>query len=371
MKNLNFEETQVHEQALSAAAAHQLAESDLIRILRNVERLKIYRKLEKRSLFKYATECLKLDDAIAYALITIARKSATVPQLERAIVEKRLTASKASRIVSVLTPSNANELIQFAQNHTKSEVEFEMARRNPKAASRNRAKPISGEFVELQVTIKKETLEKLKRVESLLAQKGQDSGWGNLLDQALDQYIEKHDPVKKAERAQKRKLGPGRVKLKPIVEKPSFTAYQKRTPLTAEQKHAVFARDQGRCTHMGSNSHRCNSDRWIQVHHIIPVSQGGTNALENLTTLCSFHHDLAHQLSLPIEGQVTWLRSPQVRYGYWATSNLNRSCYHVSAVSKIVPDLIFPSTSQLLSKVQIESPPDWVGSLATKLVKDG
>lgn len=28
----------------------------------------------------------------------------------------------------------------------------------------------------------------------------------------------------------------------------------------------------------------------------------------------SSHHDLVHQLSLPLEGQVTWLRSPRVSY---------------------------------------------------------
>jgi hypothetical protein len=26
----------------------------------------------------------------------------------------------------------------------------------------------------------------------------------------------------------------------------------------------------------------------------------------------SFHHDLVHQLTLPLDNQVTWLRSPQV-----------------------------------------------------------
>jgi len=90
---------------------------------------------------------------------------------------------------------------------------------------------------------------------------------------------------------------------------------------SSEQKHAVFLRDQGKCTHVGHNKKRCGDDRWTQIHHIIHVNQGGTNDLENLTTLCSFHHDLVHQLSLPLEGQVSWLRSPRTPYKVKSTNN--------------------------------------------------
>ncbi|MBI2605974.1 MAG: HNH endonuclease [Deltaproteobacteria bacterium] len=39
---------------------------------------------------------------------------------------------------------------------------------------------------------------------------------------------------------------------------------------------------------------RCEQKRWLQVHHIKPVSLGGGNTLENLTTLCSGHHRMRH-----------------------------------------------------------------------------
>ncbi|MGE3682447.1 MAG: HNH endonuclease [Bdellovibrionales bacterium] len=87
-----------------------------------------------------------------------------------------------------------------------------------------------------------------------------------------------------------------------------------RVPLTAAQRHAVFARDGGRCTHMDQQGRQCKEDKWLSIHHIQPVSAGGNNEPENLTLLCSHHHDLVHQLSLPIMGQVSWLRSPLAAY---------------------------------------------------------
>ncbi len=53
----------------------------------------------------------------------------------------------------------------------------------------------------------------------------------------------------------------------------------------ALRDHRVFERDGWRCTVPG-----CSSYRNLHGHHIVFRSQGGTNALSNLTTLCSWHH---------------------------------------------------------------------------------
>ncbi len=137
--------------------------------------------------------------------------------------------------------------------------------------------------------ISKNAEKKLRRVCDLEAQKGREPGFAEAIEAGFDEYLKHHDPVKKAERAQNRSK-------KEPSKKPLCAL---RVRLTAEQKHAVFLRDGGRCTHH-DNGVRCTSERWIDVHHIILVSQGGSNDPENLTTLCSFHHDLIHQL--PLEG---------------------------------------------------------------------
>ncbi|MDE0287387.1 MAG: HNH endonuclease signature motif containing protein, partial [bacterium] len=52
-------------------------------------------------------------------------------------------------------------------------------------------------------------------------------------------------------------------------------------------RRAVLARDDG-CTIDG-----CTSAYRLEVHHIIPPSQGGNHTPENLATLCWFHHHVA------------------------------------------------------------------------------
>ncbi|MGE0527944.1 MAG: HNH endonuclease, partial [Bdellovibrionales bacterium] len=102
---------------------------------------------------------------------------------------------------------------------------------------------------------------------------------------------------------------------KPAAQKPAVPKSNGRLRVTVAQREATLARDGGRCTHVDAQGRRCSEDKWLDVHHIRPVSAGGGHHLDNLTTLCRHHHDLVHQFSLPIEGQVSWLRAPQVGYG--------------------------------------------------------
>jgi 5-methylcytosine-specific restriction endonuclease McrA len=63
----------------------------------------------------------------------------------------------------------------------------------------------------------------------------------------------------------------------------------RRKPLATQVRHQVNLRDQGKC-----DRENCEEQRWLDIHHIIPVNQGGQNTLENLRTLCRGHHKLEH-----------------------------------------------------------------------------
>jgi 5-methylcytosine-specific restriction endonuclease McrA len=55
----------------------------------------------------------------------------------------------------------------------------------------------------------------------------------------------------------------------------------------------VFERDGGRCTFVGDDGRRCESDWNLQIDHIVPYAKGGDNSPENLRLLCARHNRLA------------------------------------------------------------------------------
>lgn len=59
-------------------------------------------------------------------------------------------------------------------------------------------------------------------------------------------------------------------------------------------RKTAYARDQGRCV-------ICGFSLVSDVHHITPRSEGGTDALGNLVTLCPNHHRLVHAGIISVE----------------------------------------------------------------------
>jgi hypothetical protein len=61
-------------------------------------------------------------------------------------------------------------------------------------------------------------------------------------------------------------------------------------------RRAVLTRDQHRCRVPG-----CTHATFVDVHHVLPRSEGGCNEAFNLLVLCSAHHRAAHRGELLIE----------------------------------------------------------------------
>ena len=319
----------IHDRLVTRLAQHKAMEFEIIQDLQEAEAARVHRSFGHRSLFQYAVNELKLSAPVALSFISVSRKAREVPELKQALANGDLCVSKSSRIVSTLSRENAAELVSLARTSSWRAMEREIAKRNPKAAAPDRIKILSEKIAQLLVTLPIEGVEEFERVMAVEAQRTSKApSRGEALRACFKAYLDKHDPVRRAERAQERKekaafdaaANKNSARTERISEKTGKTAgYGKRIPLTAVERHLVNARDKGRCTYVDEKGHRCSEDRWTDIHHIVSVSQGGGNDLENLTTLCGFHHDLVHQLSLPIDGQIPWLRSPRVPYGKWAS----------------------------------------------------
>jgi hypothetical protein len=88
-------------------------------------------------------------------------------------------------------------------------------------------------------------------------------------------------------------------------------AHQDVTPAV---RRAVLARDHEQCTVPG-----CTSASFLDVHHLVPRSEGGAHDPDRLVTLCGAHHRALHHGQLRIEGnvatRVTYRHADGTRYG--------------------------------------------------------
>jgi hypothetical protein len=68
--------------------------------------------------------------------------------------------------------------------------------------------------------------------------------------------------------------------------------------IAPKTRRDVLHRDGGKCT-----VPRCRSARFIEIHHIVPRSEGGSHDASNLTSLCDGHHIALHAGTMMLSGR--------------------------------------------------------------------
>jgi hypothetical protein len=260
----------LHEYALAAARTFKTAESELVVLIQKIDDCQGFRELGYPSLFSYVHQELGLSEACTQQLITVSRKSKTVPALQDALALGEITISKAKAVVAVLTPENSAEWLETARTSSTRELEKAVAEARPEVPKPEKVRPQGNGLNRLDLSVDEETLGALKRAQELLAQKlGKNISLAEALKFLSTEFVRKEDPVAKADRNVAR-----------ILHMKGST----------QAKHRVHHRDRGTCQFVLRSGEKCGAKQWIDLHHIIPKSGGGPDTPENIVTLCTAHH---------------------------------------------------------------------------------
>ncbi len=297
MKMENFME--LHERGLEVVGRYKMSEAEVLGVLQELDKTKTYLKFNCKSLFEYSRKFHKMSEPVTLNFIAVSRRATQIPELKAAIETGELTVSTARKITSVITPESQSDWISKAINLTSRALEKEVARVLPQALAPEKIKYVREDRVNLNLGLAEEVYKKLKRVQDLEAQR--QSKVVNLeetLKTMIDLYLEKKDPVEKARRninasapvpGHVDNFGTSHSEIKNSEKNKSGTEKKRRILIPMQLRHQINLRDQGKCSH-----ENCDQQRWLEIHHVIPVSQGGQNTLDNLKTLCSGHHKMQH-----------------------------------------------------------------------------
>jgi hypothetical protein len=306
-KNLELLETQfpaifkLHQEGLAISEQWTLCQAKMIQILSELYQNKIYLFLKCESLKNYAILFWQLPEHTAADLVTVAKKACEIPEMISVLKERKTTVSKLRKICPVITAETQKEWLDLSCECTSRMIEKTVATFQNKGITQERCRYTSEKEVEVQVGISEETFLQLEQIKDLLSQKNQKpSDLREVLDYLSSLGLEKLDPVRKAQRAQKRSEALNKEELPTLnratnaQQKKAVTGRASRPLLPASIKHKVHLRDQNQCTEILPNGQRCSSRRFLDFHHVIPVADGGQDRLDNLITLCSAHHQARH-----------------------------------------------------------------------------
>jgi hypothetical protein len=273
--------------AKGLAADYLRTEGELLSVLMEMRKQRVFAELNYSGIFDYCERALKFSRAQAFYFKTVAEKSEEVPEIRAAIVQGELTLSQARRIVSVVTKDNHKEWIEKAKSLPQKALEREVTAVNPKSHVQEKLRPVAMALSELKVGIDEKTEQNLRVLQDILSQKmGKPATLAQVIVWTTQVTREKFDPVRRAERSISSRKSP-------LLAEAS-KAKTGRSPIAAAARHPVVLRDTMQCTYISQDGRRCAEKRWLDLHHKIEVAKGGPNTIDNLRILCRAHHDLFH-----------------------------------------------------------------------------
>ena len=291
------------------------------------------------SLFIYCRDRLRLSESAAYARIQAARASRRFPEVVSMLADGAITLTTVSLLSAHLTTSNYRALLKEAVHKSRKEVEGIVARLRPLAwvptsirklpaprvqvnnravrpsetgpaglpetdtaptmregvpsevavgsvaaprpAPRPVIAPLAPERFKLQMTISRETHDKLREAQNLLRHSIPTGDAAEIFDRAIRLLV---DDLKKKKLA---------LVAKPRdQQKPGRPGWRH---IPAAVRREVSERDGGRCAFIGTRG-RCEERGFLEFHHLVPFAAGGTASTENIALRCRAHN--GHEAAL-------------------------------------------------------------------------
>jgi hypothetical protein len=281
---------------------------------------RLFFKLGYSSIYQYAAEELGFSTTRTGDFKRLAEKLEVLPRIAAKVESGELGYTKAREIVKVANPATENGWLAVAAQQSRRELEATVKHAKKLAAQSRLTNPAQTELVPREKVAAPPAFSPVRigfemtpiqyaRYEALVARMGTHENKAELLLDMMEAYLASD------ENAPRGASGPHyqiHVHECPTCAKTTVQGDSELTHTEAKRVHCdatvnlrgrrskntipprirreVLARDRHRCRRKG-----CNHSRFLEIHHIVPRSRGGTHDPTNLVTLCSNCHQLWHE----------------------------------------------------------------------------
>lgn len=294
------------------------ATAALIAGLAEFDKRRLHLALGFSSLFVYCTTALHLSEDAAFCRIEAARAARKFPALITHLAAGDITLTAARLLAPHLTATSYKTLLAEARHKSKRDVELLVAKHRPlppvastvrklptliteprvstapdalavssvpqeppapsapqPPSRRPLVKPLSAESYRLQITMSRDTHDKLRRVQALMRHRVPNGDPAEIFDRALDALLRE---VEKTQCA--------------YVDRPrgSKGCADGSRHIPSSVKRDVWKRDGARCRFEGPDGRRCAEIDFLEFHHVVPHARGGRTSVDNLELRCRAHN---------------------------------------------------------------------------------
>jgi len=209
------------------------------------------------------------------------------PRIRQMVDSGELGITSVAALYPKLTQANEKALLDAVSGQPKRDVERLAAR----ITHGGEWTPGEAE-IELKLVLKESDLQKIDRAREVLSHGGKVPVTVDILMQAVEELLERRDPLRKAERAAARNSAApqpeGELADEPLAQPCRPGA--KRPAIPASVRHQVVLRDKAQCTWVHAGGKRCSERLMTELDQLVPWRLGGVHSVENLTVRCRAHN---------------------------------------------------------------------------------
>lgn len=287
----------------------------------------LFRQLGYSSINQYARCELGFSDSRIGDFLSICRRLKRLPRVQEELAAGRLGYTHAREVVKVADERNEREWVDLARRSSRRELEEEVRRAKRIASEEAVAQPtllpaedtapiaappvrVGMEMTALQFAKYEALWERLRKLGGLPADAAEamlevlqmaachaaeESPRGDLVAGAPPVQVHVHrcpdcEQAAVTTGRGERKLGVAEIERAWCDCRIDRPGERNRSLIPPAVRREVLARARHRCRRPG-----CGHVRFLEIHHIVPRSRGGTNDPRNLIVLCSACHGLAHR----------------------------------------------------------------------------
>ncbi len=133
--------------------------------------------------------------------------------------------------------------------------------------------PLAPKRFKLEMTLSERGHETLRELEALLSHSGATTA--ELVERGLEVLLAQAKKQRAAATSQPRESKPRDEETRHVP---------------AAVTREVWERDESQCTFVAADGHRCESRRYLQLHHREPFARGGAATVDNIALLCGVHN---------------------------------------------------------------------------------
>jgi hypothetical protein len=304
------------------AGQERMTSAELVAHLAALDaRPSLYAALGYGSLFGYCTQVLRLSEDAACNRIDVAHACRRFPVILEHLASGALSLATVRLLRPHLTPENHEAVVAKASGRSRQDVLeliAELAPRPdvpssvrklpmPQPASTAASEPVAASEVGLlsvpaaetpiltppsrrpvieptspdryrvQFTVRKETHDKLRRLQALLRREIPNGDPAAIFDRAVTVLLEKVEKEKIGATQKPRAIRPGTDKSR-----------SRHTP--NESRRVAWRRDGGRCGFVAASGQRCGETAFLEFHHLEPYALGGPPTPANISLRCRRHN---------------------------------------------------------------------------------